>query len=89
MKITGLYLQILSDEAQKIEENPTDHAPVKGTFRMPQGHEPPAADADHEELGDKVVAEYHPVMLGNHGDADQKCGIEADQQAHLFEGEGV
>ena len=56
---------------------------------MPQGHEPPAADADHEELGDKVVAEYHPVMLGNHGDADQKCGIEADQQAHLFEGEGV
>ena len=55
---------------------------------MPQGHEPPAADADHEELGDKVVAEYHPVMLGNHGDADQKCGIEADQRAHLFEGEG-
>lgn len=80
----GVLRQDQNAHNQEIQEKPLQHTPVEGAFHLPQGNQAPAADADGENLGDEIVAEYHPVVLGNHGDADQHCGIEENHQYHLF-----
>ena len=45
-------------------------------------------DTDDQKLCGEVIEKEHPIVLGDHGDANQQCGVNEDHNRQLLQGKG-